>query len=225
MYVINGINSDIAQSILKKILKKNKILGFYRNKYKGLKDPNLKVLKFNSKNKNKIKLYFKKNKNLIFINFAAIRDEQLFINSSIKHLKSIIDNNIFSSLEILKILIPEMINHRFGRIIFISSSTSEKGSVGNLGYSTSKSSLLGLSNTLAKEYSLFNITSNIISLGYFESKMWFSLKNKVKKKLLEETLIKKLGNTDVIYNTIKLISKNRFINMSKINLDGGNLKK
>ena len=64
-----------------------------------LKDPNLKVLKFNSKNKKKIKLCFKKNKNLIFINFAAIRDEQLFINSSIKHLKSVIDNNIFSSLK------------------------------------------------------------------------------------------------------------------------------
>ena len=35
--------------------------------------------------------------------------------------------------------------------------------------------------TIAKEYKNFNITCNIISLGYFETKMWKSLptKNKV----------------------------------------------
>ena len=224
MYIINGINSEIAQTILPKILKNNKIIGFYRTKYRGLKNQKLKVFKFNLKDKKKLQALVNNN-NLIYLNFAAVRDNQLFVNSKVNDFKTAIDNNVISSLKILKILIPEMIKKKFGRIIFISSSTAENGSIGNIGYAASKSSLNGISNTLAKEYSRFNITSNIINLGYFNSKLWDSLDIKVKKNLLKQTLSKKVGDTRVVLETIKLITKNNFINMSKINVDGGNLLK
>jgi 3-oxoacyl-[acyl-carrier protein] reductase len=118
-----------------------------------------------------------------------------------------------------------MIKNNFGRIIFTSSSTAENGSIGNLGYSASKSSLKGISGTIAKEYRDFNITSNILSLGYFNSRMWTSLPEKNKKDLILNTLKKKLCNENAIFEIIETIIKHNSINMSTIFIDGGNLKR
>ena len=117
-----------------------------------------------------------------------------------------------------------MIKYNFGRFIFLSSKKAEQGSEGNILYSFSKSGLYGLSRSISKEYRKFNITSNIISLGYFNTKMWTSLNPSIQKKLLKETLYGKLGNPTVLSDVIKLIIRHQFINMSKIDLDGGMLE-
>ena len=78
-----------------------------------------------------------------------------------------------------------MINKNWGRIIHVSSI---RVASGTLSYSTTKHGLIGMSKVLAKEYAKFNITSNVISLGYFDTKMWKSLKSNIKKDLLEKQL-------------------------------------
>ena len=118
-----------------------------------------------------------------------------------------------------------MIRNNFGRIIFSSSSTAENGSIGNLGYSSSKSSLKGISGTIAKEYKDYNITSNILSLGYFNSRMWKTLPKKNRKTLISNTLNNKLCDENAIYEIIETLIKFNSINMSTIFIDGGNLQK
>ena len=117
-----------------------------------------------------------------------------------------------------------MIKYNFGIFIFLISKKAENGSEWTILYSFSKSGLYGLSRSISKEYKQFNITSNVISLGFFKSKMWISLNRKVKNKLLNQTLYGKLGNPSVLHDTIKLIIKHPFINLTKIDLDGGMLE-
>ena len=116
-----------------------------------------------------------------------------------------------------------MIKNKFGRIIFFSSSTAENGYPGNIAYSATKSALMGITGTISKEYKNFNITCNIISLGYFETRMWKSLSEVKRSNLLQNTLSQKLCNPQSVYELIKLIIKFREINLSKIYIDGGNL--
>ena len=224
IYIINGINSELAQLFVKKLKKKDKIVGFYRSSYNGIKNKNVFTTKSVKNLARDIENKFKGNKKIIFLNFAAVRDENLLLNLNLKEVSSTLESNILSSLRIAQKLIPIMIKYNFGRFIFLSSKKSEKGSEGNILYSFSKSGLYGLSRTVSKEYSKFNITSNIISLGYFNSKMWMSLNSNIKKKLLNQTLYGKLGNPSIISDVIKLIVKHQFINMSKIDLDGGMLE-
>ena len=153
-----------------------------------------------------------------------MRDENLLLNLNLKEINTTLESNILSSLKIAKELIPLMIKYNFGRFIFLSSKKAEQGSEGNILYSFSKSGLYGLSRSISKEYRKFNITSNIISLGYFNTKMWTSLNPSIQKKLLKETLYGKLGNPTVLSDVIKLIIRHQFINMSKIDLDGGMLE-
>ena len=224
IYIINGINSELAQLFVKKLKKNDKIVGFYRSSYNGIKSKNVFTTKSVKNLARDIENKFRGNKKIIFLNFAAVRDENLLLNLNLKEVSSTLESNILSSLRIAQKLIPLMIKYNFGRFIFLSSKKSEKGSEGNILYSFSKSGLYGLSRTISKEYSNFNITSNIISLGYFNSKMWMSLNSNIKKKLLNQTLYGKLGNPSIISDVIKLIVKHQFINMSKIDLDGGMLE-
>ena len=99
-----------------------------------------------------------------------MRDENLLLNLNFNKIKPTIESNVISSLKIAKKILPLMIKYNFGRFIFLSSKKAEKGSEGNILYSFSKSGLHGLSRSISKEYRKFNITSNIISLGYFNSK-------------------------------------------------------
>ena len=189
IYIINGINSELAQLFVKRIAKKDIIIGFHKSSYKGIKYKNIftttsvKNLAKNIENK------FKGNKKIIFVNFAAMRDENILLNLNLKEISSTLESNILSSLKIAQKLIPLMIKYNFGRFIFLSSKKSEKGSEGNILYSFSKSGLYGLSRTISKEYRKFNITSNIISLGYFNSKMWMSLNSNIKKKIIKTNSI------------------------------------
>ena len=225
MIVINGINSEIIKKILDKLLKKNKVIGIYNTSYTGFKHKNLILLKKNQKILTKLGYLVKKEKKIIFLNFAAKRDNGLFLKFDKKIFLDTVQNNIIDSLNILKVLLPHMIKNNFGRIIFTSSSTAESGSVGNLGYSASKSSLKGICGTIAKEYKDYNITTNILSLGYFNSRMWTSLPEKIKKNLISNTLNNNLCDEKAIYEIITTIIKFNSINMSTIFIDGGNLQK
>lgn len=223
MIILNGINSEIAKKILPYFLKNNKVIGIYSTKYTGPKNKNLVLFKKNKINFKKLELLSKKNKKICFLNFAAKRDENLLINIKKNEMKNIFQSNLSEPITLLKEIIPHMIKNKFGRIIFISSSTAENGYPGNIAYSATKSALTGLSGTISKEYKNFNITCNIISLGYFETKMWKSLSSFKRATLLKNTLSQKLCNPLSVYELIKLIIKFNEINLSKIYLDGGNL--
>lgn len=224
IYIINGINSDLAQLFVKKLAKKDVIIGFYRSSYRGIKNKNILLTRSIKNLTQNIENKFQGGKKIIFINFAAMRDENLLLDLNLKEINSTLESNILSSLKIAKKLIPLMIKYNFGRFIFLSSKKAEQGSEGNILYSFSKSGLYGLSRSISKEYKKFNITSNIISLGYFNTKMWISLNSSIQKKLLKQTLYGKLGNPSVLRDVIKLIVKHQFINMTKIDLDGGMLE-
>lgn len=224
VYIINGINSELAQLFIKKLNKKDLVIGFHRSSYKGLKKINIILTKSEKNLTEKIEKSFNGKKKIIFINFAAMRDENILMKLNTHKINTILNSNILTSLKISKKLLPLMIKYNYGRFIFLSSKKAEQGSEGNILYSFSKSGLYGLSRSISKEYRKFNITSNIISLGYFNSNMWKSLNSIIKKKLLLQTLHGKLGNPSVVFDTIKLIIRHRFINMAKLDLDGGLLE-
>lgn len=219
MYIINGISSDICQKILLNLLKSNKIIGIYRKSYHGIKNKNLILIQ--SKNISRINDYIKIGEKIVFINFAAFNYDELFINLTKSKVKKILNDNLIQPIDILLSIIPVMIRSNYGRIIFLSSSEAIKGITGASIYSTSKTSLFGLSNALAKEYSRFNITSNIISLGYFKTKLWYSLSKEDRKKRLSQTLSKNTINHKSFLDTIKLVIKNKSINKSTLYLDDG----
>lgn len=69
-----------------------------------------------------------------------------------------------------KAVLPGMVERRFGRIVFISSSAATRGSFGrSAAYAAGKAGLLGLSCQLALEYAHAGITANAIVPGQIDT--------------------------------------------------------
>lgn len=229
MIILVGSSSGLGRSLLGNLSKVDEIVALYNSKKPKIKKSYNKIYfeKINLKKKNNYELIFNKykkkliNSKITCINLAAITLDKLLIKINHKEIVDVFNVNAFSNFLIAKSLIPFMLQNNWGRFIHF---TSTKGILGDVGisiYSASKSSLLGFSNSLAKEYGKFNITSNTISLGYFDSPLWQRLSDEKKRNLLSEVPAKKTGNPQNILNTVKFIIKTDYLNASVIKLDGG----
>ena len=129
--------------------------------------------------------------------------------------------NLTSPFYFAKLLIPLMIKNKWGRFMFVTSTGGMRGDIGTVSYSASKAGLLGLSRVICKEYSKFNITSNVISLGTFDTGLFHNLSEKKRKEILETIPSKSTGNIDNVVNVVDFIVKSDYVNGSIINIDGG----
>jgi hypothetical protein len=74
VYVINGINSDLAQFFVKKKSLRDIVIGVHRSQYIGIKNKSIILVKSFTKIKEIIEKKIKGKKKIIFIKFAASRD-------------------------------------------------------------------------------------------------------------------------------------------------------
>ncbi len=229
MFLIIGGTSEIAYQISKILINHDDVIVTYRNKNK------LQQIKGNNKNKifykkldinnlNEIKKFVLQNqrllKNINFVNLATTTADGLVHNLKLNNLHNVYNVNVFSNIIFSKELLPLMIRQNYGRFIFFTSTRGERGDKGISLYSSSKQSLNGFSRCLSKEYSSYNITSNCIKLGYFNTKLFNNIPVKIKKKLKAEIPSNKLGDINNITVAIQMIVKANYISGSTITIDG-----
>jgi 3-hydroxybutyrate dehydrogenase len=82
---------------------------------------------------------------------------------------AIVAINLSSAFHLIKAVVPEMKQRRFGRIINIASAHGLTASPFKSAYVTAKHGLVGLSKTVAIEVAEFGITSNTICPGYVKT--------------------------------------------------------
>jgi len=133
----------------------------------------------------------------------------------------VMDINLKGNFLLTKALLPTMIQQSWGRIIHVASVVALKGEKGTAAYSASKSGLLGLSRVMAKEYARFNITSNVLNLGYFEVGLIETVSKDKRKEIIESIPSKKLGQASSIINALKFLIHSDYVNGSVLTIDGG----
>jgi NAD(P)-dependent dehydrogenase (short-subunit alcohol dehydrogenase family) len=74
---------------------------------------------------------------------------------------------------------------------------------------------------LALEYSRFGITSNVISLGYFDGPLWDEIPEQKRANLLMSVPSRQLGHSSNLTNSILFLTDSNYINGSVIKVDGG----
>ena len=228
MYLIVGGSSDLANKIVEDLSKYENIIVTFRNsaKVKKIKSKKKKILyrKLDLNKLQSIRKFVLQNKKLLknikFINLATFTVDKLTHNLKNDDIIKVFNVNLFSNITLARELLPIMINQNFGKFIFFTSTRGERGDKGISLYSSSKQALSSFSRCLAKEYAGFNITSNCIRLGYFDTKLFNNISENVRSKLIREIPSKKLGNPINITKTILMISNTDYISGSDISIDG-----
>jgi NAD(P)-dependent dehydrogenase (short-subunit alcohol dehydrogenase family) len=100
----------------------------------------------------------------ILVNSAGITGPTVpLIEFPIDGWKQVIDINLNGTFYCNRVVAPHMVAQNYGRIVNISSIAGKEGNPNASGYSASKSGVIALTKSLAKELAKYNITVNAVT--------------------------------------------------------------
>lgn len=102
----------------------------------------------------------------VVVNNAGINDINILENVTDEELTRMIAVNFVSPVKLLRGLIPQMKNKKYGRIINIASVWAVVSKEGRSVYSATKNAMHGITNTIALELAPYNILVNTVCPGF-----------------------------------------------------------
>ena len=159
----------------------------------------------------------------ILVNNAGITKDNIFLRMSENEWEDVLNVNLNSTFNILKLITKGMVKRKYGRIINISSVVGVTGGAGQVNYSASKAGLIGLTKSLSQEIATRNITVNCIAPGFIETPMTEKLDDKRKDAILNSIPMNRIGEPkDLSSAIIFLASKeSSYITGQTLHINGG----
>lgn len=157
----------------------------------------------------------------VIVNVAGVDLYNAFGDTTDEQLSKVMNVNFNSAFMLTSKLIPQLHASEKGKIVFISSIWGEVGGSMESAYSASKSALIGLTKSLAKE--LAPITVNCVCPGVIDTKMNDIFSCEEKQELIDKTPLKRFGKAEEVGDLVDYLvsDKGDFITGQIITIDGG----
>lgn len=237
--LITGTSRGIGRQIAKSFLENgSRVIGVSKNKNnkKIIKSKKYKHYFCDLGDEKKInelliKIYKNDKKIDILINNAGITLENTkSISQNINNFNKTMKINLNASYLFSNFIVNKMIKSKIsGTIINISSIGGELGFPNNPAYISSKSALIGLTRSFARDYGKYKINCNAVLPGYFKTDMnKKSLNNKSKRIQREKlTMLGRWGELSELIGVVLFLSSQgaKYITGQKIIVDGGIVSK
>jgi 3-oxoacyl-[acyl-carrier protein] reductase len=154
---------------------------------------------------------------------AGITKDTLLLRMSEDDFSSVIDTNLTGSYRLAKRAAKSMLRQRKGRIIFISSVVGLLGSAGQVNYAASKSGLVGMARSIARELGSRSITANVVAPGFVETDMTAVLDEEQRSGILGQIPLGRYASPAEIAATVTWLASDgaAYITGAVIPVDGG----
>jgi 3-oxoacyl-[acyl-carrier protein] reductase len=136
---------------------------------------------------------------------------------------TVIQTNLSGPFYVIRGFLMHFLSNKFGRIINISS-LAQDGCSGQANYAASKAGLIGLSNTIGREYGIKGITSNVVTVGYVKTDMTGDhLAEKLHQVWMDYCPMRRIGTGEEIAGMVHYLTTEHagFINGEVIRVAGG----
>jgi 3-oxoacyl-[acyl-carrier protein] reductase len=159
----------------------------------------------------------------VLIANAGITRDTLLLRMSEDDWDAVIATNLTGSFRVAKRAAKGMLRLRKGRIVFISSVVGMLGSAGQVNYAASKSGLIGMARSMARELGSRGITTNVVAPGFVETDMTAVLPEETQKLYLSQIPLGRFGGTEEIAKAVRWIASEEagYITGAVIPVDGG----
>ena len=138
----------------------------------------------------------------IIVANAGITKDGLVMRMSDEDFESVIDANLTGAFRVARRATKGLLKLKRGRLIFVGSVVGALGSAGQVNYSSSKSGLVGMARSFARELGSRGITANVIAPGFVETDMTHYLQEgEAAKAFLAKIPLGRFGSAEEIGNT------------------------
>jgi acetoacetyl-CoA reductase len=160
----------------------------------------------------------------VLVNNAGVTRDATLKKMSRDDWRAVIAANLDSVFNMTRPVLHGMLEHRWGRIVNISSVNGQRGAFGQANYAAAKAGMHGFTKSLALEVADRGITVNTVSPGYLRTKMVASMPPGVlEKKILPEIPIGRLGEPHEVACLVAYLCSDAaaFITGANIAINGG----
>ncbi|HET6989191.1 MAG TPA: 3-oxoacyl-ACP reductase FabG, partial [Kribbella sp.] len=154
---------------------------------------------------------------------AGITRDTLLLRMSDDDWDAVLQTNLTGSFRVARRAAKGMLRLRKGRIVFISSVVGLLGSPGQVNYAASKSGLIGMARSIARELGSRGITANVVAPGFVETDMTAVLPEETQKQYLSQIPLGRFGRTEEIAQAVRWLASEEagYITGAVIPVDGG----
>jgi 3-oxoacyl-[acyl-carrier protein] reductase len=154
---------------------------------------------------------------------AGITRDTLLLRMSDEDWDAVIATNLTGAFRVAKRAAKGMLRLRRGRILFISSVVGLLGSAGQVNYAASKSGLVGMARSLARELGSRGITANVVAPGFVETEMTAALPEEKQKEYLSAIPLQRYASTEEVAAAVLWLASEPagYITGAVIPVDGG----
>jgi 3-oxoacyl-[acyl-carrier protein] reductase len=154
---------------------------------------------------------------------AGITRDTLMLRMSEDDWSSVLETNLGGSWRVARRAAKGMLRLRRGRIVFISSVVGLLGSPGQVNYAASKSGLVGMARSIARELGSRSITANVVAPGFIETDMTAVLPAEQQAAYREQIPLGRMGTAEEVADAVTWLASERagYVTGAVIPVDGG----
>jgi 3-oxoacyl-[acyl-carrier protein] reductase len=159
----------------------------------------------------------------VVVSNAGVTDDGLLLRMSEASFTSVLDTNLTAAYRVAKRASRAMLKARWGRLVFVSSVVGLSGAAGQVNYAASKSGLVGLSRSIARELGSRGITSNVVAPGYVDTDMTAALGDARRSELMASIPLGRTASAEEVAAVIAFLAgdASSYVTGAVVPVDGG----
>jgi 3-oxoacyl-[acyl-carrier protein] reductase len=159
----------------------------------------------------------------VVVHAAGFTRDRLVLTMSDREFDDVLRVNLTGGFLASRHAVPTMLEHGWGRIVYIISPTALLGRRGQTNYAAAKGGLVGLCRALAREVGPFGITVNCVSAGLVDTALTADIAPEVRAELIRAIPLGRPGRPEEIASVIAFLCSDRagYITGQVISVDGG----
>lgn len=154
---------------------------------------------------------------------AGVTKDGLVLRMSDSDFEDVINANLTGAFRVARRATKGLLKLKRGRLIFIGSVVGGVGAAGQVNYAASKSGLLGMARSFARELGSRGITANVVAPGFVETDMTSTLDEKRREEIAKSVPLGRFCSADEIAKVVTFVASPDagYITGALIPVDGG----
>jgi 3-oxoacyl-[acyl-carrier protein] reductase len=159
----------------------------------------------------------------VLVSNAGITDDALLLRMPERRFTSVLDTNLTGAYRVSRRAARSMLKGRWGRVILMSSVAGTTGTVGQVNYAASKSGMIGMARSMARELASWGVTVNVVAPGLVLTDMTEKLSEERREEMRAQIPLGRHGSVEEVASAVCWLASDGagYVTGAVVPVDGG----